>query len=68
MRYVLAKAHEKLDAQTYRIYVTDILANFTGATENGVPRYADMIDRTPVDTRSPEEIINNIKNKLKGGE
>lgn len=63
MRYVLAKNQEKFEEKTYRIYVTDCVRAYLH--NEGNPRYADMIDKTPLDDRSPDDIINHIKNGLR---
>ena len=70
MRYVMARYAQQVEADAYRVYVTDSLkiitaslANSIGGSEVNV-RYYDMIHRRP-ETRSSEEIISDIKDKLK---
>lgn len=67
MRYVEARTEQEVHEYTYRIYVTDALKGLINANE----RYYDWITKShKVETRTAEEIINNIKdglNKL-GGE
>ena len=70
MRYVMARYAKETESETYRVYVTDSLkiitanlANSIGGSEVNV-RYYDMIHRRP-ETRSSEEIISDIKDKLK---
>lgn len=53
------------DERIYRIYITDALKTYLGLNR----RYADIF--IPTETRKPEEIINNISNKISrlgGGE
>lgn len=61
------KAYEK----AYRIYVTDALkaiadntANYNGGSTLSM-RYADIISEEKPDERTEEEIINDIKGKLR---
>lgn len=57
--------HEK-DDLGFRIYVTDSLKGLYRAMGGEVSmRYFDLIEDKPVDERTPEEIIDNIRNKLK---
>lgn len=69
MRYVKARIESEINCQTYRIFVTDYLkgiGRFQG------PRYIEHLAdlKKPIETRSSDEIIDNIKNKLSqfGGE
>lgn len=59
MRYVMARFKQEDREHAYRIYVTDSLKAYLGIEM----RYANLWDK--VDERKPEEIILNIKNKLK---
>ncbi len=59
MRYVAARCKEYDRDEAYRIYVTDGLKHLVGADR----RYYDMVHE-PVETRSAEEIKNDIFNKL----
>lgn len=63
MRYVMARFESEFQQTTYRIFVTDYLqalGRFQG------PRYKEVIDgvHQPIETRSSEEIISDIKGKL----
>ena len=61
MRYVTARLIEESRDLTYRIYVTDALK----ALVSGSVRYVDLIQRKyKVETRSPEEIVDHVKNGL----
>lgn len=69
MRYVMARIETDVKCQTYRVFVTDYLkgiGRFQG------PRYIERLAdlKKPIETRSSDEIIDNIKNKLSqlGGE
>ena len=71
MRYVKAKAKEKVKDTTYRIYVTDSLKMISENTANTVSggkyfniRYLDAISDKPVDNRTGDEIIAGIREKL----
>ena len=70
MRYVMARYAQQVEADAYRVYVTDSLKIMTSNLANGIggteisERYYDMIHRRP-ETRSSEEIISDIKDKLK---
>lgn len=70
MRYVMTRYAKETESEAYRVYVTDSLkiitanlANSIGGSEVNV-RYYDMIHGRP-ETRSSEEIISDIKDKLK---
>lgn len=60
MRYVKARIKENERDMIYRIYITDSLKAIGGINL----RYYDFIDDTPVDTRTGDEIIDHIKNKI----
>lgn len=70
MRYVETRLRKKHEEEAYRTYLTDALYCLTGM--RGLPytmdkRFVDIIrpDRNVIDEeRSPEEIINTIKDKL----
>lgn len=64
MRYVIARFNQYQREQAYRIYVTDSLKIIGGLNI----RYADMF--APEETRTAEEIIDGVSNKLRqlGGE
>lgn len=56
----------------YKVYVTDVLRSISENTAKSVQgsyikaRYLDIIDPPKEETRTPEEIIENIRNKLRG--
>lgn len=71
MRYVTAKANEYALERAYRIYSTDSLkmisensSKYAGGSFPSV-RYADLIKKPVNETRTGEEIIEGIKDKLK---
>ena len=65
-----ANLHEKKQDEAYRVYmseavknINEILANnFTGSYM--VKSYTDLISHKPVDTRSAEQIIDDIRSGL----
>jgi hypothetical protein len=59
MRYVLARCNQHQRDWTYRIYVTDSLKHLAGLNI----RYADVFK--PKETRTADEIIGGIKDKLR---
>ena len=59
MRYVKSRIEVQDREDAYRIYVTDVLKGYFGIEI----RYADLWK--PIDTRSAEEVIDNLKSKLK---
>ena len=60
MRYVQGRIQKDFDEWAYRIYVTDSLK----AIGHLDKRYYDLIDRTPVDTRTESEVIAHISDCL----
>lgn len=64
MRYCAARYKQMADERIYRIYVTDALKAAYGLDR----RYADIF--IPAETRTAQEIISNIFDKLEkaGGE
>lgn len=66
MRYLLARTIQFEHEHCYRIYVTEALKSLAGMNMS----YADMIKPQVEETRSKEEIISDIKGKLRklGGE
>lgn len=64
MRYVIARFNQHQREEAYRIYVTDSLKIIGGLNI----RYADAFK--PEETRTAEEIIDGVSNKLRqlGGE
>ena len=72
MRYVVARRKKYIEDMAYRIYITDSLMGIAKNTSRGQGmemsrRYADIIN-VKEETRTPDEIIGNIKKKLAGGE
>ena len=70
MRYVQARSKEDVLEKTYRIYVTDCLkliaentARYASGTTIGV-RYADLIEDKPEETRTSDEVISDIRDKI----
>ena len=61
MRYVSTRAEERAREETYRIYLTDAL-KIIGGLEI---RYAEFLEPQTQETRTEEEIVSNINNKLK---
>ena len=71
MRYVTARYIKHQRELAYRFYVTDILrsisentAKYGGGSYVRV-RFADIINPTPEDNRSSEEIVDHIRCKLR---
>ena len=51
------------EEKIYRIYVTDTLKSLSGANV----RWYDLIDRTPRDERTFEEITKDVWSRIMGG-
>lgn len=71
MNYCLARYAEEQKRKAYNVYVTDALkmiaentAKFAGGGYINV-RYIDIIEPRPVETRTPDEIVQHIKDKLR---
>ncbi len=71
MRYVTARYKKHQRELAYRFYVTDTLrsisentAKYGGGSYVRV-RFADIINPTPEDNRSSEEIVDHIRGKLR---
>jgi hypothetical protein len=70
MRYAIARFNQHQRDLAYRIYVTDCLRmNLECVAQIGggsvqLTRYADLIDPSPKDERTAEEIIDCIRSKL----
>ena len=60
MRYVRAKCDQADKAEAYRIYVTDALK----IIGNLNIRYAEIVTPPPEETRTADEIIQSITDKL----
>ncbi len=60
------KASQK--EMAYKIYMSDLLWGFVEGEKRNVPRYYDIINDTPVaeETRTPEEIIEQVRKKIRG--
>ena len=71
MRYVKVRAEQSAKDKAYRIYATDALkmiAENTSRLAGGTSprlRYYDLIKPPIKETRTSEEIIGNIRGKLK---
>lgn len=61
MRYVESECIHEWKDSTYRFYVTDALKAI--GRLNG-QRYYDIVDLTPPDTRTSEEVVGHISNML----
>jgi len=63
MRYVRARFEKEFRDLTYRVFVTDYLK---GIGRFDGQRYLDAVNSAlkPVETRSADEIIDNIRSKL----
>lgn len=64
--------HKEQKEKAYKVYVTDVLRTISENTAKSVGgsyvkmRYLDMIDPPKQETRTAEEIIENIRSKLRG--
>lgn len=64
--------HKEQKEKAYKVYVTDVLRTISENTAKSVGgsyvkmRYLDIIDPPKQETRTAEEIIENIRNKLRG--
>lgn len=62
------------DREIYEAYITDALKAIAGNTaiygtgDYLQKRYYDMIKPQKEETRTPDEVVNYMKNKLRGGE
>ena len=74
MNYCLARYADEQKRKAYNVYVTDALkvisentAKFAGFAGGGYMnvRFIDIIEPKPEETRTPDEIINHIKDKLR---
>lgn len=71
LRYCFARQGKEQIDKAYRIYVTDALkaisentAKFAGGSYMKI-RYAEVINPKPEETRTADEIITNITDKLR---
>lgn len=65
---LIASRQEQLEI-SYQAYMTDALANLTGAQERWYDRVADLVESRPQPPQpSADEVIAHIKNGLNGGE
>ena len=61
MRYMVARFLEELDELKYRIYTSDMLRTMAmGMRIQSVPRYVELLDYKPQETRSGEEIAADV--------
>ena len=71
MRYVTAKARQESKNRAYRIYVTDGIKIITENTaryfggRHFEARFIDVIEPPPEETRTSDEIVENIREKIK---
>lgn len=74
MNYCLAVYNRDMTEKICRVYITDalrVISESTAAIGRGKymqKRFADIIDPKPEETRTPEEVMEYMKNKLRGGE
>ena len=59
MRYVNARLQTEQREETYRIYISDILRSSV-AWEQAPPRYAEIAGHVKTDTRSGDEIAEDV--------
>lgn len=65
---IIASRQEQL-ALSYQAYMTDTLANLTGAEERWYDRVAGLVENHPQPPQpSADEVIARIKNGLNGGD
>lgn len=65
---VIASRQEQL-ALSYQAYMTDVLANLTGAEERWYDMVAGLVENRPQPPQpSADEVIARIKNGLNGGD
>lgn len=64
MRYVLARYERDRAEKMYRIYVTEGFRHLASLDK----RYTDLLKKQSIETRTSDEIIEGIRNKLRGGE
>lgn len=60
MRYVQGRIQKDFDDWAYRIYISDAIKTLGHLNV----RYFDLIDRTPADTRTQEEVVDHISECL----
>jgi hypothetical protein len=60
MNYLAAFFLKEQEDNAYRVYVTDTLKMIAQGNLAPAVRYADLIDRTPPDPRSGEEIAADV--------
>lgn len=62
MRYVRARYEQERRDMTYRVYITDLLrqAHFRGRAT----RFYDLLKPAPEETRTEEELIDYMKNRI----
>ena len=63
MRYVSAKAQQAAETEAYRVYISDALY-FSANGKSHIKRFYDYMHPAPEETRSAEEIIDNVRSKI----
>lgn len=61
MRYVISRCEAEERDETYRFYVSEAL-RIVGHLDKS---YRDLLDQSKVPKRSPDDIINGVKEKLR---
>ena len=70
MRYALTRIEREAQDKAYRFYVTDCLNFIAENTANAAhgrafkKRFAEMLTKSPIETRTSDEIIDGIKGRL----
>ena len=63
IEYCVSAFNHIQEEKVYRIYITDALKYLAGLNV----RYAELIDTTPKDERTFEEITNDVWTRIMGG-
>jgi hypothetical protein len=63
IEYCVSAFNHIQEEKAYRIYITDALKYLAGLNV----RYAELIDTTPKDERTFEEITNDVWTRIMGG-
>ena len=71
LNFATAEIEEKQKEYAYKIYIADsarnltqILAQFCGAKNLSVPRFADTLERKPEKELKAQDVINKFKEKF----
>lgn len=65
LKYLTARYHQYSDAVIFRHYIAEVSrATAEGVGANITRRYAELLKPQKVDTRTPEQIIDHISEKL----